>query len=187
LNVSGRTNLRLLLLSAVLSLARPSWAEDTATAAPMAPLSPPHAEPAPAPERPAPQPFSPYSSLSDTELVDAYEHTSLGGPIAVTVIGGVISTLALPTFVAFGIGSLACAANSVADCTPVDTVTVISAASTVVFGTMTIVGVVMLNSRSQKRSAIKNEMWRRQAASASLRLGLTPVRGGSMLAIGGTF
>jgi len=159
--VGGRKHLLLLVLGALLCLARPSWAEGAR--------------------------FSAYGSLSDAELSYAYEHTSLTGPIAVTVVGGSISALAIPIFFGFGAGSLVCAAQGVQDCTPFDTVTVASGVTTAVFGTLTVVGVVWLNGRVQERSAMKNEMWRREAQGATLRLGLTPIRGGSMLAVGGTF
>lgn len=131
-----------------------------------------------------------YRSMSNEELAYEFEHTSLGGPIAVTVIGGVISGLALPTFLFSGIGALVCHSGNVEgspDCTPVDAVAVVSGASTAVFGTMTIVGIVLLDQRSQKRTDIKNELWRRQAAGVSVEVGLAPTAGGSMLAIGGRF
>lgn len=131
-----------------------------------------------------------YRSMSDEELAYEFERTSLGGPIAVTVIGGVISGLALPTFLFSGIGALVCHSGNVEgspDCTPVDAIAVVSGVSTAVFGTMTIVGVVLLDQRSQKRTDIKNELWRRQAAGVSVKVGLAPTAGGSMLAIGGRF
>jgi hypothetical protein len=157
----GGKHLLILVLGALLCLARPSWAEGGR--------------------------FSPYGSMSDAELSYAYEHTSLTGPIAVTVVGGSISALAIPIFFGFGAGSLACAAQGVQDCTPFDTVTVASGVTTAIFGTMTVVGVVWLDGRVQKRSGLKDEMRRREAQSASLGLSLAPIRGGSMLAIGGTF
>lgn len=132
-----------------------------------------------------------WRSMSDEELAYEFERTSLGGPTALTVVGGVIAGLALPTFLMTGIGAVVCHAappdGSNPDCSPFDTIAAVSGISTAVFGTMTIVGVLMLDQRSQKRSGIKNELWRRQQAGASLKLGLAPVSGGSLLAIGGQF
>lgn len=132
-----------------------------------------------------------YRSMSNEQLAYEFERTSLGGPIALTVVGGIMSGLALPTLMISGIGAVVCHAgngtDNLTDCTPIDAVALASGLSTAVFGTMTIVGITWLHARSQKRSDIKNELWRRQAEGPSMTLGLTPLPGGSMLTVGGRF
>lgn len=133
-----------------------------------------------------------WRSMSDEELAYELERNSLGGPIALTVVGGVFSGLFLPTFMMSGIGAAVChsgvgQSGTTADCTVFDAVALVSGVATAGFGTMTVVGIVMLDRRSSKRRGIKNELSRRQQEGASLKLGLTPVPGGSLLAIGGQF
>src|SRR5688572_20385234 len=79
--------------------------------APTATEAAPTATPAEGSRRSVPAAFSPYRSLSDEELAYEYEHNSLGGPVALTVVGGSVSALALPTFLFSGIGALVCHAN----------------------------------------------------------------------------
>jgi len=145
---------------------------------------------APSPTGPGTPAYYRYRGMSDETLAYEYERTTLGGPIALTVVGGVISGLALPTFLVSGLGSIVCHLNvpeTGADCTAVDVVAVASGVSTAAFGAMTVVGVVLLDQRSRKRSELKQELWRRQSERSSIELGLRPVFGGSMLTIGGRF
>jgi len=131
-----------------------------------------------------------YRGMSDETLAYEYERTTLGGPVALTVVGGVVSALALPTLLVSGLGSIVCHVNvpeTGNDCTAVDVVAVASGISTAAFGAMTVVGVVLLDQRSRKRKEIKQELWRREAERSSIELGLRPLFGGSMLTLTGRF
>jgi len=184
----------------VLGLTAPARAEPppptVAEQGPSAAQPPAQGEPAQADSAQAQEPskpsskgsvFSPYGSLSDEELAYEYQHTSLGGPVALTVVGGSVSILAVPTFLFSGIGALVCAANDIGDCTAIDTVAAVSGISTAVFGTMTVAGVIWLANVSHKKNELKREVWRRQAEGASLSLRLAPRPFGSMLILGGQF
>ena len=125
-----------------------------------------------------------YSAMSTEDLRDARHDKNIAGPIALLSVGGFIFLVGTPILLAGAFGSAAC---QNVDCSGVEGVVIVGAATTLTGAGMAVGGGVWLGSRLGERREIDAELKRREQNDFTFEYGVVPTPGGAGLGFSGTF